>query len=245
MRTALRAGKVGRALLGACMIVASMAATGTGAAPSWASPNPMHKQSTPPSTTTPVPTTTTTTMTSGPAPAPPAPAPPDNCVRGSWPQSVQGRPIAYQAGEGAYLWHDPDGGWALRITRSGTKLPFSGYLSSVEGTFIDVNPIMGSSDDIVVPGRHSVYFRFVGDAAVDGLDFDTQCARAFTVDIHMGGGEAPTSAIHLGPSLSGPASNPFRVERVRVQAPDVTLATPTTTRPAMPSAKAARGTLAS
>ena len=133
----------------------------------------------------------------------------------------------------------------MRITRSGTKLPFSGYLSSVEGTFIDVNPIMGSSDDIVVPGRRSVYFRFVGDAAVDGLDFDTQCARAFTVDIHMGGGEAPTSAIHLGPSLSGPASNPFRVERVRVQAPDVTLATPTTTRPAMPSAKAARGTLVS
>jgi hypothetical protein len=134
----------------------------------------------------------------------------------------------------------------LRITRSGTKLPFSGYLSSVEGTFIDVNPIMGSSDDIVVPGRHSVYFRFVGDVAVDGLDFGTQCARAFTVDIHMGGGEAPTSAIHLGLSLSGPTSNPFRVERGRVQAPDATLATTTTTPTAMPSAKpASRGALTS
>jgi hypothetical protein len=137
----------------------------------------------------------------------------------------------------------------LRITRSGTseKLPFSGYVSSVEGTFIDVNPLMGSSYDIVVPGKHSVYFRFVGDAAVDGLDFDTQCARAFTVDIHMGGGEAPTSAIHLGSSLSGPTSNPFRVERGRVQAPDATLVTTTTALLAKPSATAAasRGALAS
>jgi hypothetical protein len=154
-------------------------------------------------------------------------------VRGQWPQAVQGRPDAFQAGDGVYLWHDPDGGWALRVTRSGPRdrVPFSGYLTSVKGSFVDVVPFVGNGNDIVAVSadKQTVYFRFVGYGLVDGLDFATQCTRAFVVEIHMGGSRVPTGSIYLGANLVDPTSNPFRIARDRGDASDITLTGSTTT----------------
>jgi hypothetical protein len=138
-----------------------------------------------------------------------------------------------------YLWHDPDGGWALRVTRSEPhdRTVFSGYLTSMNGRFPQVAAIMGSPADIVAvgPGKHTVYFRLVGSAAVDGLDFGTQCARAFTVDVDIAGSAAPTGEVHLGSGLAAPPSVPFRVERGNAVSADVrVISVAATTTTALP-----------
>jgi hypothetical protein len=161
--------------------------------------------------------TTTTTLGTMPIPAPPAPAPADNCVKGAWPSVVEGRPLSFQAGDGVYLWDDPDGGWALRATHSGPadESVISGTLTT-GGKFVDVRTLQGGSgDDIVVVGanKHTILFRFVNYGWLDGVDFSTRCSAAISASFYVGGALAPTSTVHLGEAAVSPSANPFRVER--------------------------------
>ena len=108
MRTARCAASAGRLLLAAGMVLAS---TGVAASPAWA------RSRLPVPTTSASASTTTTTAAQSLVPSPPPAATPDTCVPGAWPALTEGRPTTLLAGtDGAYLWHDPDGGWALRVT---------------------------------------------------------------------------------------------------------------------------------
>jgi hypothetical protein len=186
-------------------------------------------------------TTTTTsqvpTTTVMPTPAAPPPAAQDTCVKGEWPAAVQGRPAEFQSSaNAAYLWHDPDGGWALRVTHSGprSRLVFSGNLTTA-GKFVDVVAVSGGSNDIVFESanKHAVSFRFVNYGLVDGLDFATQCAKAFSVTVHIGGVAAPADAVHLGATSVSPAGNPFKVQRLKATSTAVK-ATSTVISPSVP-----------
>jgi hypothetical protein len=184
--------------------------------PSWASSQALHRHLT--STTTTAAAVTTTVPF--PLPQPPPPVAEDTCVKGAWAPETLGRPTSFQAGSnGAYLWHDPDGGWALRVTHSGprVRVVFSGSLYSASGQFIDVTTVASGGNDIVyeTANKRTVYFRFVDDGWVDGLNFGTECAKAFTVNIHEGGKLESPSAVFLGSGLVNPLGNPFRVERGR------------------------------
>jgi hypothetical protein len=200
-----------KVLLGAFVVVAT---TSMVAGPAWARPRRVATTTT---TTTTLLTTTTAAGTM-PVPTPPAPASPDNCVKGIWPAVVQGRPLAFQAGDGVYLWNDPDGGWALRATHIGPSdgAVISGTLTT-GGKFVDVRRVQYEGDDIVAVGanKHTILFRFVNYGWLDGLDFATRCSAAISASIYIGGTLASTSAVHLGGSASSPATNPFRVERTR------------------------------
>ena len=161
---------------------------------------------------------TTPSAATLPAPVPPAPAPPDNCAKGVWPSVAEGRPGSFQAGDdGAYLWYDPDGGWALRFTHAGPhdEVVFSGMLTT-EGQFVDVHRTKGERDGIVLVGRdgHTIVFRFVGFGWSDGLDFATHCSEGFDANILIGEQLASTASVHLGSTEAQPTSNPFKVERV-------------------------------
>jgi hypothetical protein len=165
--------------------------------------------------------TTTSTIVSStglPAPTSPPPVPPDNCVKGAWPTVVQGRPDQFKAGDhGAYLWHDPDGGWALRVTHAGKhdRVVFSGTFTT-GGRFVDVHRVRDEGNDIVAvsPDKHTIMFRFVNYGWVDGLNFATHCSESFSVNIDIGGRLASSAAIHLGDTKAHPTSNPFKIERV-------------------------------
>ncbi len=229
MTSRYRTAKAARLAAGACLAMSTAVATaGVTAVPSWALPRGSHHRVPPTTTPAPVATlaTTTTILPSTPPLVPPAPAPADNCARGNWPGAVQGRPVALQAQDGAYLWHDPDGGWALRVTRSGArdKTVYSGSLTSATGRFLSIQAAMGNPNDIVASGvgKHAIYFRFVGNAMVDGLDFATQCAKSFRVDIHAGSSVVPADDVHLGGALTSPASVPFRVDRSATASTEVT-----------------------
>jgi hypothetical protein len=205
--TATRGAKV---LLGACFAVA---VTGMVASPAWANARRVA------TTTTTTTSTSTTTVGTMPVPAPPAPALPDSCVKGAWPSVVQGRPLSFQANDGVYLWDDPDGGWALRVTHTGPtdNAVISGSLTTT-GKFLDVRRMQGGAgDDIVVVGgaKHTILFRFVNYGWLDGLDFATHCSPAFSASVYVGGALASTSAVHLGESAVSPTADPFRIERAR------------------------------
>jgi hypothetical protein len=212
MRRLHLANAARQVLLAACLMGA---VTSLSAAPAWAHPRSHHR---PP----PFVVTTTTTVPLGsdlPAPVPPSPANVDNCVKGSWPADVSGQPASFQPGtDGAYLWYDPDGGWALRVTHTDPRgrVIFSGTITSANGTFVDVHSSGSQGNDIVAvgPGRHTVLFRFVIFGQVGGLDFATHCMSAFRVAVHVSGALAPVSQVFLGAQGANPATNPFRVERV-------------------------------
>ena len=132
---------------------------------------------------------------------------------------MQGRPLSFLAGDGVYLWDDPDGGWALRATHAGPTdtSVISGTLTT-GGKFVDVRRLQGGGgDDIVVVGaaKHTILFRFVNYGWLDGLDFSTRCSAAFSASFYVGGTLASTSAVHLGEGAVSPSGNPFRVERAR------------------------------
>jgi len=228
VRTARPAASAGRFLLGACVV---LAATGAAASPAWAKSPRL-----PVPTTSAYGSTTTTTGDQTLLPSAPAPEASDTCVPGAWPSVAEGRPATFLAGsDGAYLWHDPDGGWALRVTHSGPqdRVIFSGSLTT-SGKFVDVQLIGGGGNDIVVvgPAKHTILFRFVNYGLVDGIDFGTRCSRAFTVKIYLEGQLASTGSVHLGQSIGNPTSNPFRIERGRGVSGNDLQVLPTTTVPA-------------
>ncbi|MGA3219788.1 MAG: hypothetical protein ABSE77_12060 [Acidimicrobiales bacterium] len=227
MRTARPAASASRLLLGACLVVA---ATSVAASPAWA-----RSPRLPVPTTSAYGTTTTTTEAQSLVPSAPPPASPDTCVPGAWPAVAEGRPATFLAGsDGAYLWHDPDGGWALRVTHTGPqdRVIFSGSLTT-SGKFVGVQLIGGGGNDIVVVGlaKHTIFFRFVNYGLVDGLDFATHCSRAFTVKIYLEGQLASPGTVHLGQSTGNPTSNPFQIERTRGESGNLEVL-PTTTVPA-------------
>ena len=119
---------------------------------------------------------------------------------------------------GAYLWYDPDGGWALRVTHVSPRdtVVFSGALTT-SGQFVSVHRASYNRADIVFVSRdrHTIVFRFVNYGWVDGLDFATQCSPALTMSIAMDGQLVSTDAIHLGGAAASPTNNPMRVERAR------------------------------
>jgi hypothetical protein len=170
-----------------------------------------------PTTGAPLPTTTTAMVTL-PAPAAPPSAPADTCVKPGWAQAVQGAPTSFAAGsDGAYVWYDPDGGWALRFTHADpqdTQI-FAGSLSVTSGQFLDLTSLSDRPRDIVAlsPNKRTIYFRFVDFGVLDGLNFATHCTKAFAIRIYEGGSLLPANAVHLGSSSANPPSDPFKVAR--------------------------------
>jgi hypothetical protein len=171
-----------------------------------------------------------TSLVTMPLPAPPPAALPDSCLKGDWPSQVSGAPAVFLLANGAYLWYDPDGGWALRVTHWGLRdhAVFSGYLTTQSGELTDVAAMAAvaanagpAGDDIIyeTADKHTVFFRFVGFGLLDGLNFATQCVRGFAVSIHIGLRALPHGAVHLGSSGASPASNPFRVTRQQAGPP--------------------------
>ena len=70
-------------------------------------------------TTSPPGTVTSTTTATLPVPQAPTPGVADNCVKRPWAAAVQGQPASFLTGaDGAYLWQDADGSWALRVTHT-------------------------------------------------------------------------------------------------------------------------------
>jgi hypothetical protein len=177
---------------------------------------------------------TTTTAPSTLAPAPPAPAAADDCAPGAWPAVVSGRPAAYLAGQdGAYLWLDPDGGWALRVTHARPKerLIFSGSLTT-SGRFSYLGQPAGEGgNDILELGaaRHTIFFRFVDFGSVDGLDFATSCSRSITLKLVVDGQPASPAMVHLGPGETSPSNNPVKIQRVREATDQDITSSPTST----------------
>jgi len=221
--TSAATASAAKLLLGVCAVVA---ATGLAASPAWANQTAQHRHfplpigtSTPTTTVPGVTTTTSTTTALGlPLPAPPSAAPEDTCVPGAWPQAVEGRPATFQAGDdGVYLWHDPDGGWALRATHSGPhdRVIIAGTLHTTGGKFTLVHRMRDEGNDIVAlsANHRTILFRFVNYGWVDGLDFATRCATGFSVSFYIEGTLAPTSAVHLGANEVNPTTNPFDIER--------------------------------
>lgn len=243
----------GRARSGArTLFVAALAVAATGATstPSWAATTPARHRltGTTTTTTTDTPAGTTTVPTTMPLPQSPPPAPEDTCAKGTWAPQYEGRPAVFLTGsDGAYLWHDADGGWALRVTHASAKVRvvFSGSLYSAAGQFIDVSQVDAGGLDIVYEtgNKHTVYFRFVNTGLVDGLNFATSCAKTFTVNIHQGPRLAPVGEVYLGASAVNAPTNPFRVQRVKAQGSDAKLTglttTTTTTPPTTPPASTA------
>jgi hypothetical protein len=159
----------------------------------------------------------------------PAPAPPDNCLDGYWPLVAEGAPSGFDASyHGAYLWQDPNGGWALRVTHTATKdrAVFSGTLET-SGRFVDVRPLRTGGADIIAvsPNGRTIIFRFVNYRWVDGLDFATHCSAGFTVSIDINGQGASPNLLHLGGAATAQTSNPFRVQRAHGHLPRGTTST--------------------
>ncbi|MGH9107155.1 MAG: hypothetical protein ACRDZX_15265, partial [Acidimicrobiales bacterium] len=209
-----RRGSGARLLAGACLVGAFV---GTASGPTWATAA-LHRHRAPASsstTTTTVPGTTTTVPTM-PLPMPPPPAPEDTCVKGAWMPAVRGRPASFAMSNGAYLWHDPDGGWALRVTHAGPgdRAAFSGSLTSAHGQFVDITALDGGNDIVYeTHDKHTVYFRLVDFQLLDGLNFATQCSAGFQVKVHIGAKLLGPRAVRLGSDQVKPASNPFKVAR--------------------------------
>lgn len=201
-----------KAFVGACLVVAvSM----TAATPALAKAR-RHRVVVPttlPFTTTTFPVTTTTSTM--PAPVAPAPAPIDACGKGAWPSQVQGRPLYYQAGDGVYLWDDPDGSWAVRATHTGPtdKTVISGTLTTT-GKFTWVRREKGTNEIVAVsPNKKKILFRFVRYGWVAGFDFDTHCSQSVSASFYVGGSLASPTAVHIGSVAANPVSNPFKVQR--------------------------------
>jgi hypothetical protein len=216
----------GKALLGACAVVA---AAGMAATPVSATVGRTTNTTT---TTTAVGSTTTTTLGGMPAPTAAIPAPADSCGKAAWPSQVQGRPQSFVASDGVYLWDDPDGGWALRVTHTGPQdnAVISGTLTT-NGKFADVHRGKAGDDIIAVSGnKRTILFRFVNYGWLDGFDFATRCSGALSASFYIGGNLASTTSIHLGATASSPSTNPFKVQRGRVAVVSSSLQTvPSTT----------------
>lgn len=137
-----------------------------------------------------------------------------------WPSYVQGEPDGFDAGDdGAYIWHNPAGGWGLRVSHpelpgKADRVLFTGTITS-RGTIGNVVKVRDEKGDIVKvgPKGHTLRFRFVDYGGVDGVDFTTTCTPGLRVSLKADRTAMQTEFIHLGDKDTHPSSNPFRIRR--------------------------------
>ena len=138
-----------------------------------------------------------------------------------WPAYVQGRPDGFDPrDDGVYLWHNPTGGWGLRVSHpllpgKADRVVFSGTITSA-GQIGHVVRVKDEKDDVVRvgPQDHTLYFRFVNFGGVDGVDFTTTCTPGLRVDLKTDASSMQTKFVHLGDKKVNPGSDPFRIRRV-------------------------------
>jgi hypothetical protein len=138
------------------------------------------------------------------------------CQDGRWPASVQGVPTLFHAGAAAgdYLWHDATG-WHLRVTHRGTgRVVFSGKIVSTAPMRAAPVRLEGGDLFALSADRLTLTYRFVNHGAVDGLNFQTACARRLTFTGWMNGTKLPIGRIWIGRANHHPLQNPFSVTRV-------------------------------
>ena len=138
------------------------------------------------------------------------------CQDGRWPASVQGVPTLFHAGAAAgdYIWHDATG-WHLRVTHRGTgRVVFSGRI--VSSAPMRAAPVRLEGGDLFAlsADRLTLTYRFINHGAVDGVNFQTACARRLTFSGSMAGVKLPISRIWIGRANHHPLQNPFSVTRV-------------------------------
>ena len=135
---------------------------------------------------------------------------------GHWPASVQGVPSLYRAGAAAgdYLWHSSTG-WHLRVTHPGTKRAvFSGRIVSDRPLAVQAIRLEGGDFVALSADRKTITYRFVNYGRVDGLNFQTGCARKLTFTGNMNGSRLSRSLIWIGAKNVHPLQNLFSVTRV-------------------------------
>ena len=138
------------------------------------------------------------------------------CTDGSWPSSVQGRPLTFRAGAtgGEYVWHDLYG-WHVRVTHPGTgRVVFSGTV--VSSAPLDATPVKLEKNDLVTVStdRRTISFRLVNYGGIDGFDFRTACAKSLGFGVRGDGVRLPTWRIFIGRYDRHPLENPFAVRRL-------------------------------
>jgi len=152
----------------------------------------------------------------------PTPNPPTTCGTDShWPGYVQGRPDGFDAHDnGVYLWHKPEGGWALRVSHpllpgGANDVNFTGRIAS-QGTIGNVKRVRNEPADRVTvsPNGHVLSFRFDNHGWIDGVDFTTSCTPALVVGLEADGQRVEPRFIHLGDNKVHPRTDPFRIRRV-------------------------------
>lgn len=137
-----------------------------------------------------------------------------------WPAYVQGEPDGFDAGDdGAYIWHNPSGGWGLRVSHpelpgKANRVVFTGRITS-RGTIGNVVKVRDEKGDVVKvgPNGHTLRFRFVDYGGVDGVDFTTTCTPGLRVALKADRTSMQTEFIHLGDKDTHPGTNPFRIRR--------------------------------
>ena len=136
------------------------------------------------------------------------------CDEGHWPATVQGQPERLHAGstDGYYVWHDRYG-WHLRTTTP-QRSPhvFSGRIVSSD-TIRSVTMVRDENDDRVSVSGHTLSFRFVTYAGIDGVNFRVGCTNSVSFELRQGGSMIPVYRIFLGRYGRAP-HNPFTVSRV-------------------------------
>ncbi|MGZ4142031.1 MAG: hypothetical protein ACXVQY_05925 [Actinomycetota bacterium] len=136
------------------------------------------------------------------------------CDEGHWPATVQGRPQRLHAAgtNGYYVWHDRYG-WHLRTTTP-QRSPhvFIGRIVSSDNVRL-VSMVRDENDDRIAISGHTLAFRFVTYAGIDGVDFTVGCTNSVTSQLYEGGYRVPAWRIFVGYSGRAP-HNPFTVSRV-------------------------------
>ena len=137
-----------------------------------------------------------------------------------WPGYVQGKPDGFDArDDGAYMWHNPKGGWGLRVSHpvlpgKANRVVFSGSITTA-GQIGHVVRVRDEKNDIVkvTNSGHTLEFRFVNYGGVDGVDFTTTCTPGLRVGMRADNQVMPTRFVHLGDKDAHPGSNPFLIRR--------------------------------
>ena len=137
-----------------------------------------------------------------------------------WPAYVKGQPDAFDAGDdGVYLWHNPSGGWGLRVSHPllpghANRVVFTGTITS-RGQIGNVVRVKDETGDKVKvgPKGHTLSFRFVDYGGVDGVNFTTTCTPGLRVSLKADRSVIQTQFIHLGDQKVHPGTNPFRIRR--------------------------------
>lgn len=136
------------------------------------------------------------------------------CDEGHWPATVQRQPERLRAGstDGYYVWHDQNG-WHLRTTTPQRSAHvFTGRIVSSDD-IRSVTMVRDENDDRVTVNGHTLSFRFVTYAGIDGVNFRVGCTNSVTFELKQGGSRMPAYRIFLGHYGRAP-HDPFTVSRI-------------------------------